>query len=209
MHSVSQITTRFRQALDYAATKHAQQTRKVSDVPYLSHLLGVCSIVMDNTRDEDVWIASLLHDAVEDQGGETTAREIETLFGTRVGTFVRGCSEMTAEEGTPRPSWVERKVEYIERLRDKDPNVLLISVADKLHNARSVLADWLRCGDDVYCRFTTGKIGTHWYYQEMIRAYRESGKVPEHLLKELHDTVDRFAPAPVNINEVISAVEGA
>jgi len=206
IHSVAQITDRFRRALDYAARKHAQQTRKASDIPYLSHLLGVCSIVMDNSTDEDVWIAALLHDAVEDQGGEATAREIEAEFGARVADLVRGCSEMTADENARRPSWLERKMCYIEQFPKKDPAVMLISVADKLHNARSVLADWLRCGDDAYCKFTMGKRGTHWYYQSMIECYRATGKVPAHLLKELEDTVARFSHELVDIRELTDVV---
>ncbi len=202
MKSVSEITDRFRQALDYAATKHAIQTRKASDVPYLSHLLSVCSLVMDNTQDEDVWIAALLHDAIEDQGGELTAVEIEHKFGKRVADLVRGCSEMTAVGDAPRPQWLERKMCYLADLHDSDPAVLLISVADKLHNARSVLSDWLRCGDDVYGRFTRGKSGTHWYYHEIIGCYRRSKNVPDHLLRELEETVTRFAPVKVNLEDL-------
>lgn len=204
MHSVSEITERFRRAMDYAAQKHAQQTRKASDVPYLSHLLGVCSIVMANTGDEDVWIAALLHDAIEDQGGEPTAQEIEMLFGGRVADLVRGCSEMIAEVDRPKPTWLERKMGYLEKLPHVEPAVMLISVADKLHNARSVLADWQRCGDDVYCRFSKGKVGTHWYYQEMIKAYREAGSAPPHLVKALEDTVAQFAPRAIDVAEILA-----
>jgi GTP pyrophosphokinase len=202
MHSVQEITERFRLALDYAAQKHAQQTRKASAVPYLSHLLGVCSIFMANSADEDVWIAALLHDSIEDQGGETTAVEIERLFGKRVADLVRGCSELTAQADAPKPTWLERKIDYLSRLPDEEPAVMLISAADKLHNARSVLADWRRFGDDVYGRFTMGKTGTHWYYHEMARAYRESGKVPAALVQELEETVAKFAPTAIELSEV-------
>jgi len=198
MSSISEITGRFREALNYAALKHARQYRKASDVPYLSHLLGVCSIVMEHTTDEDVWIAALLHDAVEDQGGEPTALEIEERFGKRIADLVRACSEMTATEGMSKPPWLERKVCYLAGLAGHDADVLLISAADKLHNARSVLLDWLRCGDDAYCKFTAGKPGTHWYYQQIIMCYRGTGKVPELLLRELEETVHRFAPEPVD-----------
>lgn len=202
MSTVPEITERFRRALDYAARKHAQQTRKASDIPYLSHLLGVCSLVMANTRDEDVWIAALLHDAIEDQGGELTAVEIQTEFGARVADLVRACSELTAEVDKPKPSWIQRKTDYLARLPTSDPAVMLISISDKLHNARSVLAEWLRCGDDVYGKFTKGKTGTHWYYHEMIKCYRESQVVPPYLLQELEETVHRFAPEVVSLEEV-------
>lgn len=202
MRSVYEITDRFRQALDYAARKHAIQTRKQSDIPYLSHLLSVCSLVMDNTQDEDVWIAALLHDAIEDQGGELTAVEIEQKFGKRVADLVRGCSEVTVVGDAPRPQWLERKMGYLADLHASDPAVLLISIADKLHNARSVLTDWLRCGDEVYCRFTRGKSGTHWYYHEVIKSYRRSNNVPEHLLRDLEETVERFAPEKVDLADI-------
>ncbi len=202
MSTITEITERFRNALDYAARKHATQTRKASDIPYLSHLMSVCSIVMDNTPDEDVWIAALLHDAVEDQGGEKTALEIEEQFGKRVADLVRGCSEMTAGEDGVRPSWLQRKQCYLANLPGSDPGVLLISVADKLHNARSVLRDWLACGEDAYCKFSAGKAGTHWYYQQIIQCYRESGAVPKHLLLELEETVSRFAPDQVDIADL-------
>ncbi len=202
MSSITAITDRFRQALDYAARKHAVQTRKASDIPYLSHLMAVCSIVMDNTSDEDVWIAALLHDAIEDQGGEDTAQEIEAQFGERVSDLVRGCSELTSDDNGNKPPWLQRKLCYLADLAASEPAVLLISVADKLHNARSVLADWLRCGDDMYCKFTTGKAGTHWYYQEVIRCYKASKNAPEHLVKELEDTVNRFAPDAVDLADL-------
>ena len=187
--------------MDYAARKHAAQTRKASDIPYLAHLLAVCAIVMEHTNEEDVWIAALLHDAVEDQGGEATAREIEQLFGQRVADLVRGCSEMTESEHGERPPWLTRKQTYLDSLAHAEPEVLLISAADKLHNARSVLADWLRCGDDAYCKFTAGKRGTHWYYHEIVHRYRLTGKVPELLLREVEETVARFAPERVDSYE--------
>lgn len=196
------ITDRFQSALNYAARKHAAHRRKASDIPYLSHLLAVCSILMEYSTDEDVWIAGLLHDAVEDQGGEATALEIETLFGTRVGKLVRDCSEMTADANGNKPPWLDRKLAYMQSLSGKGAEVLLISLADKLHNARSILKDWLLCGNDAYCKFTAGKNGTHWYYHEMIDCYRQSDKVPEQLLKELEETVAQFAPVRVSLDEI-------
>ena len=196
------ITDRFQAALNYAARKHAAHRRKASDIPYLSHLLAVCSILMEYSIDEDVWIAGLLHDAVEDQGGEATALEIESLFGHHVGKMVRECSEMTSDANGNRPPWLDRKLAYMQSLADKDANVLLISLADKLHNARSILKDWLLCGNDAYCKFTAGRNGTHWYYHEMIDCYRKSGKVPEQLLSELEKTVAQFAPVRISMNEI-------
>lgn len=196
------ISDRFLAALNYAARKHASQRRKSSDVPYLSHLLAVCSILMEYTIDEDVWIAGLLHDAVEDQGGEQTATEIEEQFGVKVAELVRQCSEITSDAEGNRPPWLERKLTYMKGLAEKDAPVLLISLADKLHNARSILKDFILCGNDAYCKFTAGKNGTHWYYHEMIDCYRTSGKVPEQLLKELEETVAQFAPARINLHEI-------
>lgn len=202
MSTVSRITERFRQALDYAATRHATQTRKASDVPYLAHLLGVCSLVMDHTTDEDVWIAALLHDAVEDQGGEATAREIEALFGPRVGSLVRACTEILAPEDQPKIPWLQRKQQYLKDIALKDADALLIVAADKLHNARAVLSDWIRCGDDSYCKFTTGKLGTQWYYQQVIAELENNPKSPKGLVNELKDTVERFAPETIEVTSL-------
>jgi (p)ppGpp synthase/HD superfamily hydrolase len=197
-----EITARFRKALNYAAEKHAQQYRKAGDIPYLAHLLAVCSTVMENTTNEDVWIAALLHDAVEDQGGQATADEIETQFGKRVVAIVLGCSDSIAGIDSPKEPWLKRKLAYFENLAHVDEGIILVSIADKIHNARSILRDMRACGDDVYCRFTAGKPGTQWYYQRLLHHYQQSGLAPGNLLEEYEAIVKEFAPDPVDLELV-------
>lgn len=159
---------RFADALMYAADLHRGQVRKGTDIPYLSHLLSVSALVLEHGGDADEAIAGLLHDAVEDQGGETTRREIERRFGPRVAQIVAACSDT---EAIPKPPWRERKEAYIRHLYEAPPSVLLVSCADKLHNARAILNDYRQLGDDLWCRFSAEKNGVLWYYQALAAAF--------------------------------------
>ena len=137
------LSYRFSEALSYAATLHARQQRKVSGEPYLAHLLAVAAIVMDYGGNEDQAIAALLHDAVEDQGGATTFEEIGRRFGRAVAEIVEGCTDATA---VPKPPWRPRKEAFLARLRNAAAPVRLVTAADKLHNARSILREYRRGG---------------------------------------------------------------
>jgi GTP pyrophosphokinase len=183
---------RWEKALVYASRVHALQWRKGSDVPYMSHLLGVASLVREAGGDEDQAIAALLHDAAEDQGGEARLADIEALFGGHVAAIVRGCTDTTE---TPKPPWRTRKEAYIAHLPALEatvPESLCVSVADKLHNARTILADYRACGASLFDRFTGGRDGTLWYYGALVDAYRRMGaspRMPSVLLDELTRTV--------------------
>jgi len=177
--------SRFDRALVYASQLHAKQRRKGGDIPYLGHLLGVASIVLDYGGNEDEAIAALLHDAIEDQGGEATRQEIRRRFGDQVTDIVNGCTD---DDQVPKRPWGLRKRAYIARLRHEPQSVLLVSAADKLHNARAVLADYRVMGDLLWNRFTGGKEGTLWYYRELVKAYREAG-APAALTEELDRVV--------------------
>ncbi|MBD2297915.1 HD domain-containing protein [Nostoc sp. FACHB-190] len=133
------LTSRFESALVYASRLHATQLRKGSNTPYISHLLSVAALVLEDGGDEDEAIAALLHDAIEDQGGEKTRAEIRQLFGDRVVNIVNGCTDA---EVMPKPPWQQRKQAYIEKMRSASPEVRRVSQADKLHNIRSTIADW-------------------------------------------------------------------
>ncbi len=182
------LTERFEKALVLATQLHARQVRKVVGVPYVSHLLGVTSIVLDHGADEDEAIAALLHDAVEDQGGPETLARIDREFGPRVAAIVDGCTDT---DETPKPPWQQRKEAYIARVRAGDEehgrSIRLVSCADKLHNARSVLNDHYRIGEEVWQRFAGGKAGTLWYYRALHDAYTSFGESP--LIKELNRVV--------------------
>lgn len=169
------LTDRFRQALDYAFKLHACQVRKGSGVPYVSHLLGVAGLVLEDGGDEDEAIAALLHDAVEDQGGQATLQEIRDRFGDRVAEIVLGCSDT---DQTPKPPWEERKRAYLDRLRMAEPSVLKVSLADKIHNARDIIIASSSGGPDFWTRFRGGKDGTLWYFRELVGIFRERRSDP-------------------------------
>ena len=143
------LTPKFVEAVQYAAEKHATQTRKGSDIPYLGHLLSVAGLVIEADGTETQAIAALLHDAAEDQGGEETLAEIREKFGDEVATIVEECSD-TFE--TPKPPWRQRKQSYISHLPDASDGAILVSLADKLHNAHAILRDFRAHGDELWQR---------------------------------------------------------
>ena len=157
---------RFEEALLYATRVHAVQRRKGGTVPYITHLLAVAALVGEGGGDEDEVIAALLHDAVEDQGGAARLADIRARFGDTVAAIVAGC---TAEEF---PTWRAAKEAYVARLAVASPAVLRVSSADKLHNARAILADLRRQGDALWALFGGGKAGTLWYYRALVTAYQ-------------------------------------
>lgn len=160
---------RFEAALGYACRLHATQLRKGSDTPYVAHLLAVTAIVIENGGAEDEAIAALLHDAIEDQGGEPVRREIEARFGANVLAIVEGCTDT---DQTPKPPWRARKEAHLARLERATSSVALVAAADKLHNLRSLVADYAAHGDELWSRFNGGQAGTLWYYQAAIAALR-------------------------------------
>jgi GTP pyrophosphokinase len=172
------LTPRFGEAMALALALHGGQERKGSGVPYLGHLLGTAAMVLHFGGDEDQAIAGLLHDAAEDQGGKPTLRMIETKFGIRVSRIVEGCTDTFQD---PKPDWRPRKEAYVARIPYEAPDVLLVSAADKLDNARAIVADLrgaLAESPDaaamLWSRFKGGKSGTLWYYGALVNAYRKT-----------------------------------
>lgn len=179
---------RFENALLYACQLHKKQARKGTDIPYVSHLLAVSSIVMEAGGDEDEVIAALLHDGPEDQGGVKTLDEIRARFGERVANIVSECSD-TFEE--PKPEWRERKENYLKHLQHVSQSTLKVSCADKLHNIRSILNDYKQVGEEVWQRFKGGKEGTLWYYQSLVRVYRELN-APKQIVDEISEALNKL-----------------
>src|SRR5947208_2654347 len=171
---------RFEEALQFAAATHRLQRRKGSDVPYIGHLLGVCSLVIEDGGDEDEAIAALLHDAAEDQGGEAMLDEIRQKFGDGVAEIVLACSDTLVE---PKPEWRKRKEDYLDHLEHQPAPVLRVSLADKLFNARAILRDYLVVGEDLWKRFSSGREGQLWYYRRL--ADRFSRLLPGRMASEL------------------------
>jgi len=181
---------RFVEALAYAAQLHAGQRRKASGTPYIAHLLGVASLVLEAGADEDGVIAALLHDAIEDQGGAATRQEIRQRFGDRVAAIVDACSDA---ETLPKPPWRERKEHFLASLLEAEPAVLRVVAADKLYNVRSLLRAYRQQGEGLWARFRGGREGTLWYHREAARILcaRQEGW----LFDELAEAVEELARA--------------
>lgn len=163
---------RFEFALAYANQAHRRQARKATTIPYMSHLLGVASIALELGADEDQAIAALLHDAVEDQGGAARLEDIQDKFGTQVASIVADCTDGAPDGDRSDPDlWRTRKETYLARLADKPERSLLVSLADKTHNARSIHDDIAVVGPAVFDRFSGGRVGTLWYYQTLGDAF--------------------------------------
>jgi (p)ppGpp synthase/HD superfamily hydrolase len=162
------LSSRYREALDYTFALHREQLRSGSDVPYLAHLLGVSSLALEYGADEDSAIAALLHDAVEDQGGEPTLAEIDRRFGPKVSAIVAGCTDSLEE---PKLRWRERKARYLTHLRNAAPEVQLVSVCDKLYNLRTIVNDYRSVGDELFDRFSGKREGVAWYYRALGETY--------------------------------------
>jgi GTP pyrophosphokinase len=181
------LTERYQQALEYTFQLHSHQTRKGNETPYLAHLLSVSALVLENGGDEDQAIAALLHDAVEDQGGVETLNVIEQRFGPNVARIVDGCTDAYAH---PKPPWRERKTAYLSNLKTSDKAILLVSLADKVHNAKSILNDLQSGQENVWEKFNGGKDGTLWYYSSLADIFDQSPFI--HLKKELRTIVDEI-----------------
>jgi len=160
--------------------------------------LAVASLVIEHGGDEDEAIAALLHDAVEDQGGLETHDRIAARFGATVAEIVMGCSDSTIE---PKPPWRSRKEAYIAHIAAGAPDsVLLVSAADKLHNARAILTDYREQGEALWQRFTGGRAGTLWYYRALADVFAARG--PEALAQELEAVVGEIEALTANSTTV-------
>jgi (p)ppGpp synthase/HD superfamily hydrolase len=185
------LTWRFDTALQFASGLHHQQARKGVHIPYIAHLMSVCSLVLEAGGDEDQAIAALLHDAVEDQGGLSTLDTIRHMFGDRVASTVESCSDSTATDPTEKPPWRERKVKYLQHLRTASGDALLVSAADKLHNARAILADYRELGEVLWSRFNAPKEEQLWYYGALVETLRQTS-APKTLVDELSRVVEEL-----------------
>jgi len=173
---MTNLTDRFSDALTHAAFIHRTQTRKGKPTPYIAHLLSVAALVIEDGGDEDEAIAALLHDVLEDQSEKISAEEIGQRYGSRVRAIVEGCSDTPAGyAGGAKPPWQERKEAYLRHLQECDLGNLRVSMADKLHNARDLLADYRVEGDDVWSRFSAGKDDQLWNYRSLVEAFRRRG----------------------------------
>lgn len=188
------LTERMTAAFDEARRLHGDDTRKGSDVPYLAHLLAVCSLVLERGGDEDQAIAALLHDTAEDHGGEAQLAAIADRYGEDVAAIVRDLSDSLEEEGAAKEPWWTRKAVYLRHLETATSDrALLVSAADKLHNGAATLEDLRRFGDDLWGRFNpaAGQQGQRWYYRRLTEVFERRGADPV-LAGRLRDVVDEL-----------------
>ena len=183
------LTERFHRAMAYATELHKDQTRKSTIITYISHPFGVASLVLEANGDEDQAIAALLHDIPEDCGGEPRLREIAEMFGPRVEKIVRGCSDSLIEDPEEKAPWRERKEVHIDHLNDADMDTLIVTAADKTHNARSISTDLQNQGPSLWDRFNANRDDIIWYY-ESVYAVLSQRQVSSSLLTPLRNAID-------------------
>jgi (p)ppGpp synthase/HD superfamily hydrolase len=187
------LTDRFARAAEFAIELHRTQTRKATSIPYVTHLFAACSLVLEDGGTEDEAIAALLHDGPEDQGGPAVLAEIRSRFGDAVAGIVAGLSDAMPALGEAKAPWRDRKEAYLRHLASAPESVVRVSLADKLHNARSMLVDLGLVGEAVWDRFNAARPDQAWYYGELLRVFRE--RLPESRnLPELVRVLDELFP---------------
>jgi hypothetical protein len=170
------LTEKFDEALQLASRLHREQARKGTQIPYISHVLAVSAFVLEYGGTETQAIAALLHDAVEDCGGEPVLTEIKSRFGQDVATVVASCTD--SFEVGPKLDWKERKLLYLEHLQKSETESLLVVAADKLHNLMSIQRDLRKEGSGLWSRFNAGPNLQMWYYESVTGLLRERLKNP-------------------------------
>jgi GTP pyrophosphokinase len=194
---MTELTSRFSEALVYATEAHAGQIRKGTSVPYVAHVLAAAALALEHGASEDEAIAALLHDMVEDCGGLERLRDVRQRFGEAVAEIVLGCSDTTE---TPKPPWKERKQTYLHDLDAASPSVLLVCACDKLHNVRSLVVAVRNDGEAAWAHFKGGKEGTLWYYRAALAALVRCGVSPrlthelQIAVEDLHRAVNSTVP---------------
>ncbi len=181
----SKLTARFSDAFAFANQMHAGQHRKQSTTPYIAHLMAVSGKVLENGGDEELAMAGLLHDVVEDCGGLTVLAEVRERFGNRVANIVEACTDNLG----PRMSWRDRKQQYLDHLREANADVRLVMAADKLHNVGTIVQAYREIGEQVWARFSGGREGSLWYYRELANELARDNNT---LTKELQRAVAKI-----------------
>jgi len=186
-----ELTERFLAAVALAQRVHGQARRSGTEIPYLAHLLVVTGLVIEDGGDEDQAIAAMLHDSVEDGGGRPLLEEIASTFGPRVAEIVEGLSD-TLDPESSEP-WIERKRRYLEHLRGcMDEGILRVGLADKVHNARSMVRDYAKEGPALWERYTQKSAREQlWYYGALLDLFGELRLGP--LTEDLRRAVDDLA----------------
>ncbi len=181
------LGSRFETALVYAAHVHGGQCRKGTTVPYVAHLLGVTSLVLEDGGDEDEAIGALLHDAAEDQGGVDRLRDIEARFGERVAGIVAGCSDTLV---SPKPPWTARKAAYVAKLETEPAEVLRVSLADKVFNSRAIVRDVEALGPGTWSRFNAPRADLAAHHRALLDVFSRRFEGP--MTRQYAELVERM-----------------
>jgi (p)ppGpp synthase/HD superfamily hydrolase len=189
------LSEKFTKAVDYARKLHTEY-RKGTRIPYMAHLMGVASLVMGEAGGsipvtEDMVIAAVLHDVVEDHGGKPRLDEVRKTFGEHVADMVEGLSDTLAEDHDKKEGWEERKTAYLKRLHDEPEEVLLISAADKLYNAKTILDDYKQIGPEIWKRFKRGRNEQLWYFDSLVAIFQL--RMNSRIVHELQSVVAELA----------------
>lgn len=170
------LSVKVTEAFEYARSFHVE-FRKGTRIPYMAHLVGVAAMVLAESDgrvrvNEEMVIAALLHDVVEDHGGRARLREVEERFGMKVARIVAGLTDSFADNKAEKECWEDRKKQYLARLKTEPKQVMLISLADKLYNAKSILIDYREHGDAIWKRFHRGADKQLWYFRSLLRIFK-------------------------------------
>lgn len=184
-----QLTKKYFEAVEFAATAHATAVRKQTEIPYICHPLAVSAYVLEAGGDEDQAIGGLLHDVAEDCGGEPRIEEIRMKFNSRIADIVRGCSDSLEVNREEKAPWRTRKELHIAKLHTASKDVLMVTAADKLHNARAIATDYQNIGDKIWERFNSDAESIRWYYHEILMVLSQGG-APDQLLRPLEVAIN-------------------
>jgi (p)ppGpp synthase/HD superfamily hydrolase len=180
---------KYKKAIDYAFALHSNQYRKGTSIPYFTHLVSVSNNVIENGGNTDEVIAGLLHDAVEDQGGEKTLKLIKKRFGNKVGKIVEECSDTKI---TPKPPWLERKKKYLSGMKKSTQSSLFVSLCDKLHNATCIVNDYQRVGRKLWKRFNASPKQVYWYHNSLYKNFSKNLKGHKILKRNYYQIVNEM-----------------
>ena len=185
------LTDRFEESLIFSVRKHANQFRKQTNIPYVSHLLATCGLVMEHGGTETEVIAALLHDAAEDQGGVAVLMDIRRRFGDEVADIVMTCSDDMPDDGAEKDEWTVRKKRHIEHLKKSSRSVLLVTMADKIHNLRTILTDLHVLNvEAMWKRFNATPKESSWYYRSLQEICAARNDLPKLMFLELTELVN-------------------
>ena len=198
---MKKFTIPISKAVNLAGMLHEGQERKGDGLPYIIHPFVVALMLMDYSEDEEVIIAGILHDTIEDT--EYTKEQMTTDFGQRVTDLVMSVTETHKDD-----PWQKRKDDYLAHLKNTSYEAKLICAADKLHNLQSMIAAIAKFGDKAEEKFNAPKDKKIWFYEECLNVIKEEKKIPIQLVKDYEAALDELKSRNEYIQLTESYLEG-